>query len=550
MTEKNKANKSRVNPSREPPSFVNKSTARQNAQLLFAALGRLDETAYRSSDGRLIDLKTAVRPAAETAVRPAAETAVRPAAASGRQSRSGSGLWARRILKAAAALLALLIVVLAVRQTGPKPGPAVLLAAPHYPEMPPYPEERAYINKMTGRMDEPAYRAARTKWEEAKAKQQADSALADRAYFDFTRSISPVLWEHTEQDNMIYSPSALYLALALVAESSGSESRAQLLDVLQQEDSAGLARTTRALWNSQYSADGISGQVLATSLWLRADLPYQEALIKRLAEQYYASTYQGEMGSAELNRLLRTWLDTQTGGQLKEQTAAAALDPQAVLAVFSAAAFQAKWSEQFFAKNNSEGIFHGRRQDQKVTFMKQSGNATYYWAEHFAALRKDLQATGEVWFVLPDEAVSFAEILKDRDFYDLTCRKDGASRWAQTKELKVNLSLPKFDLNSSAELKEALQQLGLRAIFSAEKADFSPLLGSDVPGTYLSEVKQSARLAVDEEGVKGAGLAEIQLVMAAPPLTDEIDFVLDRPFLVVVNGADGRPVFIGIINQL
>jgi hypothetical protein len=34
------------------------------------------------------------------------------------------------------------------------------------------------------------------------------------------------------------------------------------------------------------------------------------------------------------------------------------------------------------------------------------------------------------------------------------------------------------------------------------------------------------------------------------PLQDEIDFVLDRPFLFVITGEDGLPLFIGIVNQV
>ena len=30
---------------------------------------------------------------------------------------------------------------------------------------------------------------------------------------------------------------------------------------------------------------------------------------------------------------------------------------------------------------------------------------------------------------------------------------------------------------------------------------------------------------------------------------DEVDFILDRPFIYAVTGADGLPLFVGVINN-
>ena len=38
-------------------------------------------------------------------------------------------------------------------------------------------------------------------------------------------------------------------------------------------------------------------------------------------------------------------------------------------------------------------------------------------------------------------------------------------------------------------------------------------------------------------------------VGAAVPPEEEIDFVLDRPFVFVITGEDGLPLFIGVVNQ-
>ena len=43
---------------------------------------------------------------------------------------------------------------------------------------------------------------------------------------------------------------------------------------------------------------------------------------------------------------------------------------------------------------------------------------------------------------------------------------------------------------------------------------------------------------------------EEEPVVEIEPYTEEkVDFVLNRPFLFVINGQDGQPLFIGIVNQ-
>ena len=38
------------------------------------------------------------------------------------------------------------------------------------------------------------------------------------------------------------------------------------------------------------------------------------------------------------------------------------------------------------------------------------------------------------------------------------------------------------------------------------------------------------------------------LRLAMPP-KDEVDFVVDRPFLFVITGADSLPLFAGVVNH-
>ena len=120
--------------------------------------------------------------------------------------------------------------------------------------------------------------------------------------------------------------------------------------------------------------------------------------------------------------------------------------------------------------------------------------------------------------------------------------------WKQTKYLTIHRSIPKFDVASDLDLQESLHTLRITDVFDRKKADFSPLTQDKQPA-YLSQAKHAARVTIDEDGCTAAAFTVMSVdAMSAPP-AEEVDFVLDRPFLFVLTGADGSPLFVGIVRQ-
>ena len=66
-------------------------------------------------------------------------------------------------------------------------------------------------------------------------------------------------------------------------------------------------------------------------------------------------------------------------------------------------------------------------------------------------------------------------------------------------------------------------------------------------GGFISEIRHGAAVSIDEKGVKAAAVTISQKVESIP--NGEVSFVLDRPFMFVITGADGLPLFVGIVNQ-
>ena len=72
---------------------------------------------------------------------------------------------------------------------------------------------------------------------------------------------------------------------------------------------------------------------------------------------------------------------------------------------------------------------------------------------------------------------------------------------------------------------------------------------TDIDNVTLSQAKHDARMTIDEEGCTAAAYTVMAMAGAAAPPKEEIDFVLDRPFLFAITGIDGLPLFIGVVNH-
>ena len=120
--------------------------------------------------------------------------------------------------------------------------------------------------------------------------------------------------------------------------------------------------------------------------------------------------------------------------------------------------------------------------------------------------------------------------------------------WADSKTLRINLSLPKFDVSSQMDLKEGLQALGVTDVFEEEKSNFSPM-ATEIDQIVLSQAKHGVRVAVDEEGVTAAAYTVMSMTGTGAPPEDEMDFNLNRPFLFAITSEDWLPLFVGSVYQ-
>lgn len=409
-----------------------------------------------------------------------------------------------------------------------------LLAAPVLPKMAAFPTDESDWQKWS---------AQEQAWQECReAIHNAPQGYAD-SLSDFWQTSIPVYLAKNGGNNAVYSPINLYMALAILAQTTDGETRQEILTLLGADSMESLAAQAKYVFQNQYENDGVHTCILANSLWLDDMFTFHPDAVKQIAENYYASVYQGALESPEMNAALKDWLNEQTGGLLKDSiNNLPTMNSLTALVIASTINYRCKWRNTFYEDQNTQNVFHGTQGEQTITYLNQTiDSGSYYQADNFAATYLPLDGGSRMWLILPDVGVTPEDLLQNGQALSVLGDELTPQR------LRVNLSVPKFDITADLDLIEGLKAMGIRAVFTDGVADFSPICAEPL---HLAQAKQGVRVSIDEEGLTGVAYTVLMAEnTAAMPLEDEVDFIVDRPFLFVVESRDGLPLFSGIVNQ-
>ena len=238
-----------------------------------------------------------------------------------------------RLVAAAAAICLVAGGVLFWGKTKPGPGQeAVVLAQPIYPERAARPIEEDYV-KQDGSFDNDGYDEAYDPWAEEAFKRRQLQPEPDQALLNFTDKLSRQILAAADGENRLYSPLNIYLCLAMLAETTGGETREEILSALEVDTIEDLRTKAANMWEAQYIDDGVSISKLASSVWLDDSLQIRPETMKLLADIYMASAFQGDLPSERMSEKLRSWLNEQTGGLLKESVKDVGFDQETVMAL-------------------------------------------------------------------------------------------------------------------------------------------------------------------------------------------------------------------------
>ena len=435
-----------------------------------------------------------------------------------------------------------------------------------YPELPAMPSEteldEAFSTIDYDKMGAEAYEKAQdkiwadwdarsTKYYDALRALRSEGTAHPDAFLDFTEKAAAELL--SAQENTVISPANLYLALAMLSETTDGDSRAQLLSLLGLDDTAEAQGAGNYIWRNLYGETSTGKTQLASSVWLNENVPYNEETLQVLAEQYLASTFSAPMGDEKTDKAIGEWINENTGDLLQDAAGNIQTKPKTVMLLLTTLYFKDQWSSQFWADATKKDTFTAADgEKQTVDFMHRTDDrAAYYRGENYTVAELGFRGGQSMRFLLPDEGTSLKSLLADGSAvgglfgYDMGVSLPSG---------KLIWSVPKFDVSADLELTDALRALGVSDVFDFDRADFSPLVDFDRfdKAVAVTQVQHAARVKVGEKGCEAAAFTAVRAdaQSAAPEDLPVVEMDLNRPFAFLITGVDGLPLFLGSVNTL
>jgi serpin B len=361
----------------------------------------------------------------------------------------------------------------------------------------------------------------------------ADEGLAtlvagtNDAAFDLLRELS-------DDENICLSPVGVALALAMADAGARGETSAQLHEALGLPDDvheafAGLQ--SQLADETTGGSDGTPFELsVADAVWGQDGYPFREAYLSVLDEQYDGGlqTVDYRQNPEDARERINAWVAGETGGHIEGLLPADSLDALTRLVLVTAVYFRASWRHPFEESKTSETTFTALDgTEQTVSMMAQ--DRTWAHAEHDGTRAVELPYVGgetSMLVVLPP-AGEFEARAEEFDAETLGTLVD------RLEPRRLELSLPRFEFEWGADLREAFEGLGAVEPFDPDAADFGGVADTDEPFA-LDGLYHETRLAVDEAGTEAAAATGATMgTVSIPP--EAPDFTADRPFLCLIR---------------
>ncbi len=378
----------------------------------------------------------------------------------------------------------------------------------------------------------------------------ADAALAGGAINDFGLEL---LREATAGDeNAVLSPTSIALALAMARLGARGETATEMDEVLREvvsEEHAGWLNALDAAlavrsgtFQDRGGKDVDVVLRIANSAFAEQDFPWEDAYLDALASSFGVGVrlvdYQTDFERARL--LINAWVDEQTERRIPELLAQGTVDNLTRLVLVNAIYLKAAWLTPFEKGHTASQPFW-RLDGSSIDVPTMRLTAGFGYADGDGWRAVELPYVGgslAMTVIVPDDLAAFEASVDQAAFAEIV---------AALESQRVELSLPKFGIESKPPMKEVLREMGMDRAFDPDRADFSGI--TPVEDLHISDVIHQANIDVDEEGTEAAAATGVIMgITSLPP--PPIPMRVDRPFLFAVRDVPtGAILFLGRVTE-
>lgn len=345
--------------------------------------------------------------------------------------------------------------------------------------------------------------------------------------------------------NRLISPFSVLTAMSMVGNGAKNETKEQLEEVL------GISIKDLNLYISRYR-DNLSQEEgncfrMANSIWFTEDESFtvKDDFLNLNEEYYGADIYETAFDQSAVPKI-NQWVEENTDGLIKEIINEIPAD--AVMYLINALVFDAKWEKTYDKTDIRDAVFttsDGIEQEVDIMFSTEN---LYLEDEHATGFMKYYDGRDYAFVaLLPNEDMGLAEYmntLSGEALYNLL---------QDPTEVKTYAWLPQFEVSYQTELSETLADMGMRDVFSGEKADLSGIGTSAYGNLSVDHVIHKTYIDVSPVGTRAGAATAVEVKAESAPMEpEEVKEVrLDRPFLyMIIDCENNQPIFLGTVNYV
>ena len=320
----------------------------------------------------------------------------------------------------------------------------------------------------------------------------------------FALNMYEKLSEEKSSENLFLSPYSIAVALSMTLAGAKGNTLKQMLDVMNIEKS--IENNLHEIQEEYISLleKVQDGFMLSTAnrLYVNKNFPILAEFLQLVSKMYHSKSENVDFGnSGKVTKEINDWVSEETHKKVKDLIPDGMLNEMTALVLVNAIYFKGKWEQAFNPKHTKVEDFY-KSADVKVPvkmmFMKKK--LPIKDDESLGGKILELPYNGKqlsMYIILPHKVDGLKDIETkvNAKFLDSLLCNDGFH------SVDVEVSLPKFKIESGFELEKVLSSLGMTDLFNESKSDLSAMGSGPL---YVSKVLHKAFVEVTEEGTEAA----------------------------------------------
>ena len=351
-----------------------------------------------------------------------------------------------------------------------------------------------------------------------------------------------------EDGNLFISPYSISSAMAMLYAGTSGEAEREVRDVMHYPE--GLHPAMREL--RDILGEGGMGELsVANAIWPDSGLKLLSAYLGIIRDYYCGEVTQFDYVKKwrDAEDVINEWTAERTRGMIKSIFERDVLKPAGnettSLVLTNAVYFFSKWEEPFEKKLTSDGVFFGAT-ERETKFMRQVNSFPYFETEDFQLLEMPYEDGRRSFVVLlPREKDGIKSL-------EMALTAGKYAEWMRSTDYdKVNVYLPKFELEWGKDLAPVFKSLGLKSIFESNRENFENLTVTKEL-MRVSCIIHKTKITLDEEKTEAAAVTAVIMptATAIEPVSRPYEFRADHPFVFfIADNSTGTILFMGRFSE-